>query len=59
MRTDENDKYDNASLYQNILEYANLPEANSGFRFSELGRWLMKNNIEFINDYSDSDGKTQ
>ena len=48
-------KYDNASLYQNILKYANLPEATSGFRFSELGRWLMKKNIEFIKNYSDSD----
>jgi hypothetical protein len=49
----ENDKYDNARLYQNILEYANSPPiVTSGFRFTELGRWLMKKNNEFINDYS-------
>ena len=51
-------KYDNASLYQNILEYANLPTSISGFRFTELGNWLMKKNIEFINDYSDSKAST-
>ena len=49
----QNDKYDNSSLYQNILEYAN--SSSLGFRFIELGRWLMKKNIEFINYYSDSD----
>jgi hypothetical protein len=46
----KNDKYNNASLYQNILEYAST--SPSGFRFTQLGRWLMKNNREFINDYS-------
>ena len=30
----------------------------SGFRFTELGKWLMKKNIEFINDYSGSKGHT-
>ena len=46
----ENDKYNNVSLYQNILEYAS--SSSSGFRFTQLGRWLMKNYREFINDYS-------
>ena len=30
----------------------------SGFRFIELGKWLMKKNKEFINYYSDSKGHT-
>jgi len=55
---DKSDKYDNASLYQNILEYANLPRTTLEFRFTALGRWLMENNREFINDYSDSARKT-
>ena len=33
----QNVKYDNSSLYQNILEYANLPTAILGFRFTDLG----------------------
>jgi hypothetical protein len=46
----ENTKLDNASLYQNILEYAS--SFDTGFRFTELGRWLMKKNIEFQKFYS-------
>jgi hypothetical protein len=52
------DKYDNAHLYQNIIEYANLPTTSSGFKFIELGRWLMEKNIEFRNYYSDSKAHT-
>jgi len=54
----QNEKYDNSSLYRDILEYSNLPIVTSGFRFTELGRWLMKKNKEFINYYSDSNAKT-
>lgn len=58
LRNDKSDKYDNASLYQNILEFANLPRTTLEFRFTALGRWLMENNREFINDYIDSAQKT-
>ena len=49
-----NDKYDNASLYQDILKYANDDKSSSEFKFVELAKWLMTNNIEFFNYYSGS-----
>jgi hypothetical protein len=52
----ENTKLDNSRLYQNILEYASL--FDTGFKFTELGTWLMKKNIEFQNFYSGSKNKT-
>jgi hypothetical protein len=47
------EKYDNASLYQNILKYAN-DNKSSPFKFVELANWLMTNNTEFFNYYSGS-----
>jgi len=52
-----NEKYDNSKLYQNILEYASIE--TKGFKFTELGKWLMEKNIEFKNDYSDSKAHTR
>ena len=56
----QNDKYDNANLYQNILEYANdaNDKSSSGFKFTELGKWLMERNNEFKNYYSGSKAHT-
>ena len=57
----QNDKYDNANLYQNILEYANdaNDKSSSGFKFTELGKWLMERNNEFKNYYSGSKAHTR
>jgi hypothetical protein len=49
----------NALLYQDILRYGRDRKYDSnGFRFSDLVNWLMRNNLEFINLYSGSKGKT-
>jgi hypothetical protein len=53
----DKEKYDNASLYQDILEYANDKDS-SGFKFIQLGNWLMKKNKEFVDYYSGSKGHT-
>ena len=50
----------NALLYQNILEFIFEPkdEKKPGIRFSNLAKWLMKNNVEFREYYSGSKGHT-
>jgi hypothetical protein len=48
------EKYDNASLYQDILRYANDEKSSSEFKFVELANWLMTKNKEFFNYYSGS-----
>ena len=47
----ESERHDNASLYQNILKYAH-EKSNLGFKFLQLGNWLMRYNKEFLNYYS-------
>lgn len=48
----------NALLCQDILRYGREQRySTSGFRFSDLGNWLMRHNPEFINYYSGSKGK--
>jgi hypothetical protein len=43
----------NALLCQDILRYGREQKySSSGFRFSDLVNWLMRNNLEFINYYS-------
>jgi hypothetical protein len=47
----------NALLYQDILRYAREQQCmndGNGFRFTDLANWLMKNNLEFLQYYSDS-----
>lgn len=51
----------NALLYQDILKYAREQEYKNdgnGFRFTDLANWLMRNNLEFLEYYSDSDKHT-
>jgi hypothetical protein len=51
----------NALLYQDILKYAREQQhRNNGndFRFTDLANWLMRNNLEFLEYYSDSDKHT-
>jgi len=48
------ERHDNASLYQNILKYAHETheKSNLGFKFLQLGNWLMRYNKEFLKYYS-------
>ena len=49
----------NALMYQDMLRYVRDRESiNEGFRFSDLGNWLIKNNREFSNIYIDSKKRT-
>jgi len=41
-----------ASLYQDILRYGN--KCPDGFKSTEIGKWLLVNNIEFSDEYSGS-----
>jgi hypothetical protein len=51
LQKDENKIYTKeALLYQNILEFP-LKTNTDQFKFSELGRWLIKNNKEFRESY--------
>jgi hypothetical protein len=47
----------NALLYQDILKFGSVDGGRNGFRFTELANWLMENNLEFYNYYTDSLGK--
>jgi hypothetical protein len=43
-------------LCMDILKFAKQ-KYNDGFRFTNLGNWLLKNNQEFLSFYQDSDAK--
>lgn len=56
---DGNTLTNSALLYQDILRYGREREYNNeGFRFSDLGNWLIANNLEFSKYYSDSKKRT-
>ena len=56
-RDSEDHSTKNALLYQDILRYGSEHPFSDGFRFTELANWLMDNNLEFYNYYTDSLGK--
>jgi hypothetical protein len=45
-----------AFLYRDILAYGK--EKNDGFKSTEVGNWLLQNNIEFRNEFSGNKAKT-
>jgi len=45
-------------MYQDILEYGIKHSDQRGFRFTELAKWLMRNNIEMKNYYVDNKSRT-
>jgi hypothetical protein len=46
-------------MYHDLLRYGRDREGNNeGFRFSDLGNWLIANNREFSNYYTDSKNRT-
>jgi hypothetical protein len=54
----DHSKYDNSLLYQDILRYPVEHNYTDGFKFNELARWLIKNNREFSEHYTDSKAHT-
>lgn len=56
---DGNTLTNNALMYHDMLRYGRERESNNeGFRFTDLGNWLIKNNREFYNYYTDSKKRT-
>ena len=48
-----------ALMYHDMLKYGRDRAGNNeGFRFSDLGNWLIANNREFSNYYTDSKKRT-
>jgi hypothetical protein len=41
-------------MYQDILKYGIKHPYENGFRFTEIAKWLMRNNIEMKNYYADN-----
>lgn len=50
-------KYDNSVLYRDILSFASEQGHEGGFKFNKLGNWLIQNNTEFRNYYTDSNAR--
>jgi hypothetical protein len=45
-------------MYQDILTYGIKHPYENGFRFTEIAKWLMRNNIEMKNYYADNKSRT-
>jgi hypothetical protein len=45
-------------MYQDILKYGIKHPYENGFRFTEIAKWLMRNNIEMKNYYVDNKSRT-
>lgn len=45
-------------MHQDILKYGIKHPYENGFRFTEIAKWLMRNNIEMKNYYADNKSRT-